>query len=57
MSFFLTAVLVTLTERWGNRNLHHKCGSVEMMLFGDTVVNTIKYEFTGSEGNIVDYGE
>ena len=44
-------------ENYKNTNRHHKLKSVEMMVFGDTVVDIMKYEFLDGEGKIITNGK
>ena len=37
-------------DTWGNKNFRHTNESLEMMIFGDTVVDITKYELIGSDG-------
>ena len=37
-------------EEWGNKNLRHTYECLERMIFGDTVVDVIKFKLIGSDG-------
>ena len=39
-----------LKDNYGNKNLRHTWESLETMVFGDTVVDIIKFELIGREG-------